>query len=455
MALDEATGRWRALDARHHLHPFTRHDELAARGSRVIVRGEGCHLIDSLGNRLLDGMAGLWCVNVGYGRARLAETAYRQMLELPYYNTFFQTTTPPAAELAAKLAAIAPEGMDRFLFMNSGSEANDTIVKLIRYFWNLQGRPEKKIVISRFLSYHGVTLATASMSGLVQMHPQFDLPLPGFEHIATPYRYLIGRRYAREHFGKLAARTLEAKIMELGADRVAAFIGEPIQAAGGVIVPPASYWPEIERICRRHDVLLVADEVVTGFGRTGDWWGSGTFGFRPDMMAIAKGLSSGYQPIAAVALGRRVGDTIFEASQEMVHGFTWSGHPVAAAVALENIRIIEEEGLATRAAGPIGERFRTVLEDLADHPLVGEVRVKGLIAGIELVEDKEEARSFPIERGVGLRCREHALASGLVMRAVRDVMVLAPPLVISEAEIDELAEKVRRALDLTRAELAA
>ncbi|HEX6144634.1 MAG TPA: aspartate aminotransferase family protein [Geminicoccaceae bacterium] len=447
------TERVRALDARHHLHPFTNHVELARHGTRVIVRAEGCHLIDSEGNRILDGMAGLWCVNVGYGRAELVEAARQQMATLPYYNTFFQSTTPVAAELAERLARIAPAGLDRVFFTNSGSEANDTVIKLVRYFWNLQGRPHKKTIIGRAYGYHGVTLGAASLSGLQPMHPQSDLPLPGFEHVRAPYWYAEGGDLDPESFGREAALALEERIRELGAERVAAFVAEPIQGAGGVIVPPASYWPEIQRICRKHDVLLVADEVICGFGRTGRWFGSDHYDIRPDIMTCAKGLTSGYVPMAAVLLGPRVGEAVATADEEWVHGFTYSGHPVAAAVALENLRILDQEGLALRGAGPAGRRFADALHALADHPLVGEVRVVGFVAGLELVADKHARRPFPAARGVGLACREHSVRNGLVMRAVRDVMVLAPPLVISEDEIDELAGKARLALDLTAADL--
>jgi putrescine---pyruvate transaminase len=446
------TSRWRQLDARHHLHPFTDHAELAARGPRIITRGEGCWLWDSEGNRLLDGMAGLWCVNLGYGRAELVEAARRQMATLAYYNTFFQSTTPAAVELATRLAELTP-GLDRVFFTNSGSEANDTAIKLVRYFWNLQGRPTKKIMISRAYGYHGVTLATASLSGLAAMHPQSDLPLPGFEHVEAPYWYAHGGDLTPEAHGRQAARRLEERILALGPDNVAAFIGEPVQGAGGVIVPPPGYWQEVERICRRHEVLLIADEVICGFGRTGRWWGCERFGFTPDIITAAKGLSSGYVPIAAVIVGRRIGDVLVEAGREWTHGFTYSGHPVAAAVALENLRIIAEEGLHDRASGPLGAYFARALAGLADHPLVGEVRTCGLLAAIELVEDPGARRHFPPERGVGVICREHCIAEGLVMRAVRDVMVLAPPLIISEAEIDQIALRAGRALERTAADL--
>jgi putrescine aminotransferase len=421
------TASWRELDARHHVHPFSDQAALAAKGVRIITRAEGCWLWDSEGNRILDGMSGLWCVNVGYGRAELVEAARRQMTTLPFYNTFFQCSTAPAIELAARLAAIAP-GFDRVFFTNSGSEANDTVIKLVRYFWQLQGQPTKQIMIGRTYAYHGVTLAAASLSGLPNMHPQFDLPLPGFVHVPAPYWFAHGGELTPEEYGRHAADGLERKILELGPETVGAFVGEPVQGAGGVIIPPEGYWAAIQKICRRYDVLLIADEV-------------------------AKGLSSGYVPIAAVLLGQRVGDALATANEEWAHGFTYSGHPVAAAVALENLRIIEAEGLQQRAGGPLGDHFAAALAGLADHPLVGEARSCGLLGALELVEDKAARRYFPPARKVGLICREHCIANGLVMRAVRDVMILAPPLVITEGEIDEIARRARRALDLTMRDL--
>jgi putrescine---pyruvate transaminase len=443
------TARWQELDARHHLHPFTDQAALAEKGVRIITKAEGCWLWDSEGNRILDGMSGLWCVNVGYGRAELVEAAARQMASLPFYNTFFQCATPSSIELAARLARIAPSGLSRVFFANSGSEANDTVVKLVRYFWKLKGKPKKQIMIGRTYGYHGVTLAAASLSGLPNMHPQFDLPLAGFAHVPAPYWYAQGGDLTPEQYGQRAAAALEEKILELGPETVGAFIGEPVQGAGGVIIPPSNYWAEIQRICRKHDVLLVADEVICGFGRTGRWFGSERFGIEPDIMTVAKGLSSGYVPIAAVLLGPRVGEALARAGEEWAHGFTYSGHPVAAAVALENLRIIEAEGLHERAGGPLGDHFAKRLASLADHPLVGEVRTCGLLGALELVEDKAARRYFPSARKVGLVCREHCIANGLVMRAVRDVMITAPPLVISEAEIDHMVAKARLALDLT------
>jgi len=448
-----STASWRQLDSRHHIHPFTDHAALAERGVRVITRAEGVYLWDSDGNRLLDGMAGLWAVNLGYGRKELAQAGYRQLLELPYYNTFFQTTHPPAVALAEALSRVTPPGLSHAFFANSGSEANDTIVKMVRYFWNLRGRPEKKTIISRRHAYHGVTLASASLSGISTMHSQADLPLPLFEHVDSPYWYDHGGDMSPAEFGLRAARSLERKIEALGAGRVAAFIGEPIQGAGGVIVPPESYWPEIQRICRDHDILLIADEVICGFGRTGAWFGCDSFGIAPDFMTLAKGLSSGYLPISAVMVGERVAQTLIGAHEEFSHGFTYSGHPVAAAVALENIRILEDERVVESVAESTAPYFQARLSEFAEHPLVGEVRGAGLIAAMELVEDKGRRKHFDPKREVGARCRDHSVAGGLIMRAVRDIMVLAPPLVISRGEIDELMERARRALDLTARDL--
>ena len=451
-----ADADWRALDTRHHLHPFTDYRALAAEGgSRVITRGDGVWLWDADGNRILDGMSGLWNVNVGHGRQELADAAYRQMRELAYYNTFFKTATPPAIELAAKLSALAPDGLRHVFFANSGSEANDTMVRLVRHFWNLEGRPRKKTIISRIHGYHGSTMAAASLSGMMPMHRQADLPLPGIVHIMSPY----GFDYARvgedlEAFAARAAAALEDRIVELGADSVAAFIAEPIQGAGGVIIPPDGYWPKIQRICAKHDVLLVVDEVICGFGRTGRWFGSDLYGVRPDLMPLAKGVTSGYQPLAALMIGDRVATTLIDKGEEFFHGFTYSGHPVAAAVALANIAVIEREGLVARVADDIGPYFQARLnETFADHPLVGEVRGVGLIAAIELVEDRATRRHFPKPGEVGTRCRNHSFRCGLVMRAVRDAMVLAPPLVITKDEVDTLIDRAKQAVDATAQDL--
>lgn len=452
------TRHWQALDAAHHIHPFSDTAALNKEGVRVITGAKGVYLTDSEGKRLLDGMAGLWCVQLGYGNEELADAGYNALRELPYYNHFFKTSNPYTIDLATKLAEILPAGMTRILFANSGSEANDTALKLIRYFWNLQGKTKKKIHLSRELAYHGVTMAAASLSGLTPMHPQWDLPLAGFEKVPTVYWY--GAKAAGHGdidpnaFGELIAGKLEEKILELGADNVASFSAEPIHGAGGLIFPPETYWPAIQKICRKYDVLLHVDEVITGFARTGAWFGSHTYGIAPDIMTMAKGLSSGYQPISAVALGDRVADAISNANEEMVHGYTYSGHPVACAVALKNLEIMERDNIPGRVRDDIGPYFQKAFRDaLGDHPLVGEVRGVGLLAALELVDNKAERRFFPEIGDTGAICRNHCFEQGLVMRAIRDTMVCSPPLTISHAEVDELVGLAKRCFDLTARDL--
>ena len=450
------TAHWRALDLRHHLSPFTDYKTLKGSdgGSRIITEAKGVYLTDSEGQTLLDGMAGLWCVNVGYGRPELAEAAYRQMLELPYYNTFFKTATPPAVELSEKLAQIAPEGLNRVFFGSSGSESNDTVVRLVRRYWNLKGQPEKSHFISRTHAYHGSTMASASLGGMPFMQEGFGLPLPGFHHVMPPYWLDFAQQgESPADFGLRAARAVEEKILEIGADKVAAFIGEPIQGAGGVIIPPETYWPEIQRICERHDVLLIADEVICGFGRTGHWFASEPFGIRPDLMTLAKGITSGYIPLSAVMVSDRIGEVLEAGEGEFAHGYTYSGHPVACAVALANIALIEREGLVEKVREETAPYLAERLESLADHPLVGQVRSFGLLGAIELVEDKASRKHFEPVGRVGTLCRDHCFANGLVMRAVRDGMVLSPPLIIETPQIDELIDKARLCLDLTAKDL--
>jgi putrescine aminotransferase len=452
------TKHWQALDAAHHVHPFTDTAALNAEGVRVITKADGVYLWDSEGNKIIDGMSGLWCVQVGYGNTQLAEAGCEALRVLPYYNHFFKTTNPYTVELAAKLVTLLPDGHEHILFANSGSEANDTALKLIRYYWNLRGKPEKKIHISRDYAYHGVTFASASLSGLTPMHPQWDLPLPGFVKVPTPYWF--GARAAGyddmdpEQFGVFIARKLEDKILDLGPDRVASFSAEPIQGAGGVIFPPATYWPEIQRICAKYDVLLHLDEVITGFGRTGEWFGAQTYAIHPDIMTMAKGLSSGYQPISAVALGQRMAETILNAHEELVHGYTYSGHPVASAVALKNLEVIEKLALIPRVKKTIGPYLQQRLHQAFDnHPLVGEVRGIGLLAAIELVPNKPERSFFPDVGQVGTRCRNYCFSSGLISRAIRDTMVLAPPLVVTEPEVEEIIAKLKEAIDRTARDL--
>jgi putrescine---pyruvate transaminase len=436
-------------DTAHHFHPFTDHKSFhAGGGARIITHADGVWIWDAAGNRLLDAMSGLWCVNVGYGRKELAEAAYRQMLVLPYYNTFFKTSTVPATELAAKVASLLPERFKRVFFVNSGSEANDTMVRFVRHYWSIRGKKYRNIFISRRRAYHGSTMVSASLGGMAGMHEQGGLPLPGFVHVQQPYWYEFGGDLSPDEFGLQAAADVEKKILEVGPDNVAAFVGEPIQGAAGVLIPPKTYWPEVERICKKYGILLVADEVICGFGRTGNWWGFETMGFSPDIVIMAKGLSSGYLPIGAVALSENLIGEFFEKGGEFYHGYTYSGHPAACAVALENIRILEAENMIGRVRA-MAPYLRDRMQTLLDHPLVGEIRTEGFIGAIELTKNKATRARFAEPGRVGTICREHCVSNGLIMRACWDTMVFAPPFSIEKSEINELVKLARKSFDLT------
>lgn len=441
------TREWQALSNDHHLAPFSDFKQLKEKGPRIITHAKGVYLWDSEGNQILDGMAGLWCVAIGYGRDELADAASRQMRELPYYNLFFQTAHPPVLELSKAIADIAPEGMNHVFFTGSGSEGNDTMLRMVRHYWAIKGQPDKKVIISRKNGYHGSTVAGASLGGMTYMHEQGDLPIPGITHIAQPYWFGEGGDMSPEEFGLWAANQLEEKILEIGVDNVGAFIAEPIQGAGGVIVPPDSYWPRMKEILAKYDILFVADEVICGFGRTGEWFGTDHYGLKPHMMTIAKGLTSGYIPMGGLIVHDDVVAVLNEGG-DFNHGFTYSGHPVAAAVALENIRILRDEKIIERVHVQTAPYLQKRLRELNDHPLVGEVRGVGLLGAIELVQDKATRKRYE-GKGVGMICRQFCFDNGLIMRAVGDTMIIAPPLVISTAEIDELVAKARQCLDLT------
>ena len=444
----------RRLDVAHHLpaqQDYQLIEDLG--GSRIVTNADGCYIVDGDGQRILDGMAGLWCVNVGYGRDELADVAAEQMRELPFYNTFFKTVTPPAVMLAAKIASLTDGRLPYVFFNNSGSEANDTVFRMVRHYWKTKGEPDRTVFISRHNAYHGSTVAAVSLGGMKAMHAQGNLPIPGIEHVCQPYWFNEGRDMDPDEFGLHCAKAIEDKILEVGADKVAAFIGEPVQGAGGVIIPPKSYWPEVERICRKYGILLVCDEVITGFGRTGNWWGHETVGVKPDMIAMAKGLSSGYIPISAVAVSKEIVD-VLKTGGDFVHGFTYSGHPVCAAVALRNIEIIQREGLVERTRDDTGPYLAKALEALADHPLVGEVRSVGLIGAVEIVADKVTGARFGGAEGTaGPMIRDACIANGLMVRGIRDTIVICPPLIISHAQIDELIAIIRRSLDECTAKL--
>ena len=445
------------LDSAHYLHPFTDHAALAARGARVMVRGDGIYLWDSEGNKILDAMSGLWCVNIGYGRTSMSDAVYRQMQALPFYNSFFNTTNLPAVQLAALLVEISPPQFNHVFFTGSGSEANDTIVRMVRRYWELKGQAERHVIISRHNAYHGSTIAGASLGGMAGMHAQGGPMVPGIVHIGQPSWVEGGRGMTEDEFGLAAAGWLEERIRELGPDNVAAFIGEPVQGAGGVIIPPKTYWPEIERICDKYGILLVADEVICGFGRLGAWFGSELMQFKPDLIAFAKGVTSGYIPLGGVLVGDRVADVLTGQGGDFNHGFTYSGHPVACAAALENIRILLDEQLVQKVAQDTGPYLKEKFGALLDHPLVGYADSCGFVAGLNLVRRKaptiHECEVFDGDLGVGMTCRGYMFDHGVIMRAVGDRMIIAPPLVMTRAGIDEMIARIRLALDDTLAGL--
>ncbi|MGB1310211.1 MAG: aspartate aminotransferase family protein [Leucothrix sp.] len=429
-----------AQDAAHHLHPFTDTKALNEKGARVITKGQGVYVWDDQGNKLLDAMAGLWCMAVGYGRDEVADAVSAQMRELPYYNTFFQTTHQPVTKLAAKLAEFAPDHVNHTFFTSGGSESNDTVVRMVRHYWAAQGKPDKKVIISRKNAYHGSTVAGASLGGMTYMHEQGDLPIENIVHINQPYWYGEGGDLTPEAFGLQRARELEEKILELGENRIAAFIAEPI---------PASYWPEIQRICDQYEILLVADEVITGFGRTGEWFASDYYQIKPDIISIAKSLSSGYLPIGGVMLSDRMAEGFIN-SGDFEHGYTYSGHPATCAAALAVLAIMEREDLANYVKNDIGPYLKERWLALGNHPLIGEARIVGLMGALELTPDKTTRAPFGVKKGtVGLMCREFCFEHGLIMRHVGDTMIISPPLVLSHTEADELIEKASKVLDLT------
>jgi putrescine aminotransferase len=449
------------LDARHHLHPFTNHKSLRATGARVIVRADGPYIYDSEGKRILDGMSGLWTTNVGYGRKEIADAAYEQMLELPYYNTFFQTTHPPVVMLSAKLAEIAPANIKQVFYGSSGSESNDTAIRLIRYYWAaIKNEPKRRIIIGRRFGYHGSTIAATSMGGMSLMHGQMYPLYEGFRHVMEPYWYGNSNEgETPEEFGLRAAKAIEDEILAVGPENVAAFAGEPVQGAGGLKIAPSTYWPEVQRIVDKYGILLLADEVITGFGRVGTWFASEHYKIRPDLVTFAKASTAGYIPLSGVLVGDRVASALEAHDDEFYHGYTYAGHPVACAVALKTIEIMERERLVERVKEFTGPRLAAMLSKFKDHPLIGEVRSVGMLGAIELVANKRTLERFADPGRVGTMCRNHFAREGFIMRAIGDTMVTAPPLIFSEAHFQEAESVMRKVLDLTlndvRGELAA
>jgi 4-aminobutyrate---pyruvate transaminase len=436
------------------IHPYTNLKRHEMEGPMVITGGEGVFVRDENGKMYLEAMAGLWCASLGFSERRLADAAYRQMLKLPTYHTFMHKATDVGIELAEKLLSFAPAPMSKVLFVNSGSEANDTAVKLVTYYNNALGRPRKKKIISRAKAYHGVTIATASLTGLPNNHRGFDLPIAGVIHVECPHYYRNGLPgETEEAFATRMANSLEQRILSEDPETVAAFIAEPIMGAGGVILPPATYWEKIQTVLQRYDLMLIADEVICGFGRTGEWWGTTTFGLRPDMITCAKALSSGYLPIGAVMVSEQIYDVLVKESEKrgvFSHGFTYSGHPATSAVALETLKIYKERDILAHVQ-KVAPRMQNGLRRFEGHPLVGEVRGIGLIGAIELVADKSSKAPFDPAAGVGAFLGNRGHDHGIIIRAMGDAVAFCPPLIITESEIDLMLDRFSLALEDTLA----
>lgn len=437
-------------DRSSHIHPFTnlaRHQET---GPVVIARGDGIRVIDDQGRSYIEAMSGLWSAGLGFSEKRLAKAAARQFETLPYYHSFSHKGHAPGIELAAKLAELAPGNLNHVHFTNSGSEANDTVVKLAWYINNALGRPKKKTFLARKQGYHGSTVASGSLTGLPASHREFDLPAIPVRHLTCPHFYRFGLPGETElDFSARLARELEETILAEGPETIAAFIGEPLIAAGGVIPPPQGYWKQIQEICRRYDILVVADEIITAFGRLGTMFGSEYYDIQPDIMVLSKQLTSSYQPLAAIVVSDAINGTLIEQSAKLgsfVHGFTTTGHPVATAVALENIRIIEERGLVAHARD-LGVKLQEGLREFASHPLVGHVRGVGLVGGVELVADKATKKSFEQQGALGAYVFRRAHDHGLIIRAIYDTIAFCPPLITTEDDLAAVFDAFARTLD--------
>jgi 4-aminobutyrate--pyruvate transaminase len=438
------------------LHPYTNLKAHQSKGPLIITHGRGVNVYDDQGKEYLEGLAGLWCVSLGFSEPRLVEAARRQMETLPYYHAFASKSHGPAIDLAERLLDLLPDTMSKVFFNNSGSEANDTAIKLVWYYNNALGRPKKKKIISRIKAYHGVTIASASLTGLPNNHRDFDLPIAGIVHTGCPHHYRFARPgESEEVFASRLAEELDALIEREGPDTVAAFIAEPVMGAGGVLVPPQTYFDKIQPVLNKHDVLFIADEVICGFGRLGTMFGLEHFEIKPDMVIMAKQLTSGYQPMSATVISGAIFDALVRQSEKIgvfAHGFTYSGHPVAAAVAVETLKIYEERRTLDHVRS-VMPRFQERLRQLGSHPLVGEARGMGLIGAIELVENKQSKKSFDAVLTVGALAAETALANGLIVRAAGDALAICPPLIIEPEQIDQLFDRLASTLDQTHAEL--
>jgi 4-aminobutyrate--pyruvate transaminase len=447
-----------ARDVAYQIHPYTNARKHERNGPMVIERGSGVYVYDDQGREYIEAMAGLWSVGVGFGEQRLVDAATRQMSKLPYYHTFSHKSHQPSIELAEKLVKMSPPGLDHVFFTNSGSEANDSVIKFVWYYNNSLGRETKKKFIARNGGYHGITIASGSLTGLQVNQRGFDLPLPFVTHVTCPHFYRFAEPgETEETFADRLAAELEATIIAEGPDTVAAFIGEPVMGAGGVLVPPRTYWEKVQAVCRRHDVLVVADEVINGFGRIGTLFACEHYGISPDILVVSKQITSSYQPLAAVLMSDAIYQGVADHSERLGtfgHGFTASGHPVATAVGLENLAIIEERDLVGNA-GRVGAHLQARLREFAGHPLVGDVRGIGLIAAVELVTDKASKTKFDPPGKAGMYLAERGHAHGLIIRAIQDTIAFCPPMIITEAQVDEVIARFARALDDTQRWVAA
>lgn len=432
-------------DRRFQLHPFTNHAEMHPQGTHIVQEGDGCYFIDETGTRILDGLAGLWCVNVGYNCTAIVQAASAQMERLPYYPSFFNSTTEPPIRVAEFLAAKAPARINRTIFSNSGSEANETALKIIRAYWVLKGQPSRKKVLARTFAYHGVTLATTSLTGLPGCQIPFDLPLADFIHVPGPYTYGAKSDLSPEAYGQWCIEETRRVIEKEGADTISAMFVEPVQGAGGVITPPEGYLKALRQLCREHGILFVADEVITAFGRLGDWFASNKWDLDPDLICLAKGITSGYLPLGATMMSDEIAEALLTGGY-FAHGFTYSGHPTCTAAALANLQVIERLQLVERTRDDVGPYFQKKLQELASHPTVSEVRGEGLIGAAELVPEGGREALTPTSM-LGIKASNLIREEGAMVRGIRDLIALAPPLIITHQEIDELFAAIHRGLE--------
>ncbi|MEC8528505.1 MAG: aminotransferase [Pseudomonadota bacterium] len=444
------TNQLRQLDQQHHLHPFTDFRDYAANGGRIVSRAEHIYIYDSDGNKIQDAMSGLWCCSLGYSQDGIKKAVADQLLELPFYNNFFKCSNQPAVELATRLCDIAPANFNKVFFTNSGSEANDTQIKFVHRYYELLGKPSKRLIISRKNAYHGSTIAAASLGGMSAMHEQTQ-GLDYIRHIEQPYWFELGGDMSPDEFGLWAAKEFAKKIDELGEDNIAAFIAEPIQGAGGVIIPPDTYWPAVQKILDERDILFISDEVICGFGRTGNLFGFQTYGTKPDLITFAKAVTNGYMPLGGSLVSDKVADVLLGHGGEFAHGLTYSGHPASCAAGLATMDVLQNTSILESSANELAPYFAKALESLADHPVVGQVRAKGLVAAVELVKYKGSRERLAPESGGAVYTRDRAIENGLMLRQTGDAMIMSPPFVTSTEEVNALVSKLTSALDKTAA----